>query len=260
MIYLTTRPLWVLGILVGLATLLAMLGPIVVRRRLGLEWLSTNKQVAGFKFATIGVLYAVLLGFAVIVVWEEFNGAESAVVEEAGAAATLYRLSDGIGGASGAALRDKLSDYLKIAITEEWPAMERGRASPAATRALDRVYAALLTFHPNDPREAGIQADALHHLSVLTRERRDRLVKATGIVPDVLWLVLFGGAVLTVCFTFFFGTPNLRAQTMMTGMLAVLIFGALFVVVVIDHPFSGTVKVTSDPLAAVLADFGKSPP
>ena len=75
MIYLTTRPLWVLGILVGLATLLAMLGPIVVRRRLGLEWLSTNNEVAGFKFATIGVLYAVLLGFAVIVVWEEFNGA-----------------------------------------------------------------------------------------------------------------------------------------------------------------------------------------
>ncbi|HYL32232.1 MAG TPA: DUF4239 domain-containing protein [Stellaceae bacterium] len=260
MIFLTTQPMWVLGILVALATLLAMLGPIVVRRRLGLEWLSTNNEVAGFKFATIGVLYAVLLGFAVIVVWEEFNGAETSVVQEAGAAATIYRLSDGIGGASGSALRDKLSDYLKIAIDDEWPAMERGRASPAATQSLDRVYAMVLTFHPADLREAGIQSAIVSELGILTRERRDRLVRATGIVPDVLWLVLFGGAALTVGFTFFFGTRNLRAQTMMTGMLAVLVFGALFVVIVIDHPFSGSVKVTSDPLAAVLADFAKSPP
>ncbi len=46
---------------------------------------------------------------------------------------------------------------------------------------------------------------------------------------------------------------------MMTGMLALLIFGALFVVVVIDHPFSGPVKVTPEPLVSVLADNPKSP-
>ena len=259
MIYLTTQPLWGLGILVVLATLLAMLGPIVLRRALGLDRLRTNNEVAGFKFAAIGVLYAVLLGFAVIVVWEDFNGAEKSVVDEAGAAATIFRLADGIGGAPGAALHSTLSEYLQTAIAEEWPAMERGHASPAATRALNNVYATLLSFHPADLREAGIQADVLHQLGVLTLERRDRLVRATGIVPDILWLVLFGGAALTVGFTFFFGTQNLHAQTMMTGMLAMLIFGALFVVVVIDHPFSGPVKVTPEPLVSVLADNPKSP-
>jgi hypothetical protein len=33
----------------------------------------------GVKFATVGVLYAVLLAFAVVVVWEKFNQAESEV-------------------------------------------------------------------------------------------------------------------------------------------------------------------------------------
>ena len=42
--------------------------------------------VAGFKFATVGVLYAVLLAFAMIVVWGKFNVAENAVAKEAGAA------------------------------------------------------------------------------------------------------------------------------------------------------------------------------
>jgi hypothetical protein len=51
----------------------------------------------------------------------------------------------------------------------------------------------------------------------LTQARRIRLHLSTGIVPGLLWLVLYSGAVLTVGFTFFFGTKNLPAQVMMTA-------------------------------------------
>ena len=70
-----------------------MIGIFVVRHFVPLSQLRTNNEVAGFKFATVGVLYAVLLAFAVIVVWEKFNEAESNVALEAGAAVTLYRLA-----------------------------------------------------------------------------------------------------------------------------------------------------------------------
>src|SRR3978361_51949 len=90
--FLTTQPLWISGIvLIGLTTVAAMLGPVIARRQVGLERLRTNNEVAGFKFATVGVLYAVLLAFAVIVVWERYSDAESHVSQEAGAAATTYR-------------------------------------------------------------------------------------------------------------------------------------------------------------------------
>ena len=97
MYFLTTRPLWVLGLLALLLTALAMCGPFLVRRYVTLERLTTNNEVAGFKFATLGVLYAVLLAFAVILVWERFNDAEHAVAAEAGSAATLYRLALSMG-------------------------------------------------------------------------------------------------------------------------------------------------------------------
>lgn len=74
-------------------------------------------------------------------------------------------------------------------------------------------------------------------------------------VPDVVWLVLFCGAVLTVGFTFFFGAADLRAQTAMTGVLAVLVFAALFAVVEIDHPFTGPSYVHSAPLKDVFNKF-----
>ncbi len=95
--FLTLLPVWLSGlILVGLPTLLAVGAQVLLRRNLGLERLRSNNEVAGFKFAAVGVLYAVLLAFAVIVVWEKFSDAESRVSEEAGAAATIYRLADGI--------------------------------------------------------------------------------------------------------------------------------------------------------------------
>ena len=78
--FITKSPLWVqtFWILI-LPTVLFMIGPLLVRRYVALESLATNNEVAGFKFATVGVLYAVLLAFSIIVVWEKFNDAEATV-------------------------------------------------------------------------------------------------------------------------------------------------------------------------------------
>jgi hypothetical protein len=262
MFALTTSPLWISVLLVvGVPTVLGMLGPVLIRRWIALSRLRTNNEVAGFKFATVGVLYAVLLAFAVIVVWEKFAEAEDEVATEAGAAATLYRLALGIGGEPGAALRDATSAYLEAAIGADWPAMVQGEASPAATGALDAVYATLLDDRPADPRGAAVLTEALRQLDQLTEARRARIVSSAGIVPGLLWVVLFVGAFLTVGFTFFFGSENLKAQAAMTGALSVLIFSGLLIIVAIDRPFAGTVRVRPEALVAVLADFGgRAPP
>src|SRR5665213_4203052 len=106
MSYFTILPFWLSGaILVILPTLVAMSAPFLIRRTMTLETLQGNNEVAGFKFAVVGVLYAVLLAFAVIVVWERFSDSESQVAQEAGASATIYRLADSLGGTSSGALR-----------------------------------------------------------------------------------------------------------------------------------------------------------
>ncbi len=261
MLFLTTMPLWLSALaIVGAATLVAMAGPSLIRRRIDLDRLSANNEVAGFKFATVGVIYAVMLAFSILVVWERFNDAENDVAQEAGAAATIYRLADGVDAGPRAAMRESLSAYLGAVVNQEWPAMAQGSASPVARHALDGVYSAILTFSPRDWRGSALLSEILRQTDQLTQSRRARLVMASGIVPSVIWVSLFGGAVLTVGFTLFFGAENLRAQTMMTGALTALIFSGLLVIISIDHPFAGQVKVAPEALAAVLADFqGASP-
>jgi len=256
--YLTTQPLWVSGaILVGLTTVLAMLGPYLVRRFVTLDKLTTNNEIAGFKFATVGVLYAVLLAFAIIVVWQKFTEAETTVAQEAGAAETVYRLSYGVGDQPGAALRNALSNYLSAAVAVDWPAMDQGKmqATRPVRQALDGLYAATLAIESSERTNVQLISEILHQLDIITQARRIRLVASEGTVPGVVWMVLFGGAILTIVFTFFFGARSLRAQTLMTAMLSVLIFSELLTIVAIDRPFSGIVKVGPHALADVLADF-----
>src|SRR5262249_7849816 len=99
-------------------------------------------------------------------------------------------------------------------------------------------------------------AEILRQVDVVTQERRARIAAADGTVPSVLWPVLFWGAAFTVGFTYFFGTQNMRAQTLMTGILAALIFSGLLVIIVIDQPFTGAVMVGPDALSDVLTQFG----
>ena len=260
MMFLTRQPLWLSGgVLIGLALLLAVTGPILVRRRMGLERLVSNNEIAGFKFATVGVLYAVLLAFAVIVVWEKFSAAENVVAQEAGAVANLYRLARGTEAGPDAALHAALTDYVRAAIDADWPAMGRGKSSPVARRALDGLYAAVLRDDPHDPRGAAVLTEILYQLDLVSQARRSRIVMASGAVPGIVWLLLFTGGVLTVGFTFFFGAENLRAQVLMAAVLAFLIFSELLIIVAIDYPFTGSVRVRPEALTAVTEEVGGLP-
>ncbi len=258
-LYLTSQPLWVSGlILVGLTTLVSMCGPPLVRHYVALDKLTSNNEVGGFKFATVGVLYAVFLAFAIILVWQKYSDAEATVAKEAGAAAALYHLSYGISGPPGMALRSSLGNYLQLVVSDEWSAMERGQRSKPAHEALELIYTTLMTAANGEQRDAALASELFYQLDVLTEARRARLLAAEGFVPGIVWVVLFGGAAVTITFALFFGAKNLRAQSIMMGLLSVLIFAELLIVVAIDHPFSGTVKVEPEALTDLLVDEGFS--
>jgi hypothetical protein len=259
--FLATQPLWIAAVVLLIpTTIFAMCGPVIVRRYVPLERLRENNKVAGFKFATIGMIYAVVLAFATFVVWQRCNQADRDVAIEAGAAETVFRLTQELEAEHGAAVRKATTNYLKEAVAKDWPAMSRETSSPDVTIALNEIYSAVTKYHTPDQFEALVVSEILRDADRLSEMRRKRLVVADGIVPGIVWNVLVAGAFITMGFAFFFGSINLRAQIVMSGALAVLIFGGLLTVVGLDHPFSGNVKVAPNALIGVIEDFGDKTP
>ena len=63
---------------------------LLTRYRYGADRLKLNNEVAGFKYAVVGVLCAVLLALVVIAVWEDYSDTEDSVRDEAKAAIDAF--------------------------------------------------------------------------------------------------------------------------------------------------------------------------
>ena len=62
-------------LLLCISMFLAAAGLILVQRVVPIEVRRQHNDVAGFIYAVLGVVYAVLLGLMVVAVWEEWNSA-----------------------------------------------------------------------------------------------------------------------------------------------------------------------------------------
>ncbi len=101
---------WVLAIvIIAVAELYAVGLMLATRARCGADYLSLNNEVAGFKFAVIGVLYAVLLAFVVVAVWEDYQDTETAVRNEAKALSDLHQVSFALPETAGEQIRKHVS-------------------------------------------------------------------------------------------------------------------------------------------------------
>jgi hypothetical protein len=250
---LSELPLWqLILVLVVVPTAVAVGFQLLVRRSVGVDHLALNNEVAGFIFAIIGVVYAVLLAFVVIAVWEKFSEGQTSVARESAAAAALFYYSDGPE-PEAAKFRESLVHYLRAAIESDWPAMATETEDDKTTDALGALYRAAMALNRTGARSIPDMNEVFTQIDNLTLARRVRLHLSTGLVPEIIWVTLFAGAGLTVCFALFFGSPNLFANLAMTATLSIVLASGLVVIIALDHPFSGAVHIPPEALERVLA-------
>jgi hypothetical protein len=216
-----------------------------------------NNEVAGFFIAVLGVVYAVLLAFVVVVVWEQFETARTTVEQEGNALIAVYRLASGLPDPISAGIRTTARQYATSAIDDEWPAMDRFEKGVAIPKNADELWAQVTTYEAATERERLIQAEILRRMSDLNDSRRLRELAARTGIPRILWGVLIGGAIVTVVFTYFFSTPNPRAQYVMTALYTATIAFVLMLVSLIDFPFHGDVRVSPESFELALQTMAR---
>ena len=226
----------------------------------GVDRLRLNNEVAGFKFAVIGVFYAVLLAFVVIAVWENYQKTEAAVRDEAKAVVDLHRITFGLPAEAGAEIRTHLLAYTKDVREDEWLTLARGKPSDTVTRDLEQLSKAILSVNPASWQDLALYQNALKLLAGMTDNRYERLDSADGSVPAVLWFTLIVGGLITLGYPAFFGSTNVVAQVLMTAMLAVLVAVALLLGIVFDYPFTGDPHISSLPFDQALQQMSAVQP
>ena len=110
-------------------------GTLIVRRLINVEVLERHNEVAGFIYAVIGVVYAVLLGFAAVTVWEGYDRAQAAVEREADDLADLFRDAQTFPRDTRTEIENQIRNYVGLVVEKEWPAMANaGQAQRSGMR------------------------------------------------------------------------------------------------------------------------------
>ena len=234
------------------SVVLALLGLFHVRRRVPLDVQMEQNEVAGFFIAVLGVVYAVILAFAVIAVWEDLDEARDTTEREANSVGDLYRVAEGLPDTVRVPVQEQAVSYARSVAFDEWPLLHRGVESANSRAAIEALWTLIRRFEPTGPREEALYSKLLDELQDLNDARRMRLVSAREGIPYLIWGVLIGGGAVTVLFTYFFGLKNFRAQMAMTALYVTSIGFVLFLIASIAHPFSGAVSVRPEAMELVI--------
>jgi hypothetical protein len=257
----------VYGVLVvGGACLVAVVGLSVVQRLVPIEVRRRHNDVAGFIYAVVGVIYAVLLALVVIAVWEEFGRARVTVEAEANALAEIFWLAHSLPEPEGPHVQELARSYAEEVVDQEWhlmelgrtPLMERTQETPPGWVLIDDIRATLQGFEPRTEADQELYAEGLDQVQRLADARRTRLVQAEESIPSVLWVVLIIAGIVAVSFAYLFGLENTWAHRLMVASLAGVIALVLFTIGVLDHPFSGGARIDPGAFELVLNRFETS--
>lgn len=261
MVWLLQFPAPVLGFAtVAFFVALSVGGLIVFRRVVPHHRLEDANAVSGQVFQLAGVLYAVLVAFVVVVVWEQFGDAQDASSAEASAIADLLRDSSAVPAESRTAVQQSLVTYTQDVVNDEFPRMHRGERIEQQSAELTAVWESYLKVQPESRNEIAFFDHAIVRLNDLSANRKMRVSTGEASIPGELWVLLLGGGAVITAFTYLFGTRDLLVHAVAVALTAALMGFVMYLIFALEHPYVGALSVAPDDYENVLVIWAHHQP
>jgi len=248
----TLTALFVFGFLIG--TVLLGMG---LRRVLPEDHLSAeSKDVVKLAMGLVATMAALVLGLLVSSAKGAYDTERSEVIQMAAKIAFLERLLS-VYGPEAAEARAQVRQTLEEAVRQMWPEEARRPALLAPNvQAGNVAYAAIQHLAPNDDAQRGAKAQAMT-LATDIGQLRSLLVaqSVASISIPMLIILVFWLAIIFLGFSVL-APPNATAiVALMISALAVS--GAIFLILELDQPFGGLIRISSEPMLNALHQLAK---
>jgi hypothetical protein len=238
---------------------LGVIGVMIVRACVAQGVLASSNDVVGNYLQTLGSIYAVLLAFVVVIVWQQFNDARTQVEREANEIADLFRMVQGFSDPQRARISASLARYVDAVLTDEWTAMRAGDevTIDRVGAVLDDVSDTLHSFDAPSTCQQALHAEALSAFNDLSDARASRLTTSRLRIPRALrWLLYVGGFVL-IASTWIFAVDSFAIHAIISGALAGAVSHILYVIEDLDDSFGGNWQVPRESFEHLRAQMKK---
>jgi len=205
----------------------------------------THNDIAGFIFTTVGTIYAVLLAFITVIVWEQYNAASENAAKEATMALAMYRnLSLYPDQEQAGKVAQNLLAYIHAVAEDEFPKMAKMERSQTTAQAIDLLWANTIRLKAKNLHDQTLFSEIVKEMNNIAQLRAERLgsIFSPKLISIMRSILVFGG-LITLTLAFFFGAESFCWHTIMTILLAILIASILFVLVELAHPFTSGLAI-----------------
>src|SRR5687768_13516127 len=151
----------------------------------------------------VGLLYAILLAFVVVVAWEQFNAAEESTHTEVTRLSNLFRDAEPLPPTDKERIQQALAVYVQNVIDREYDAMADGESDEPTEEAYEAVWTGFYSTEvEGDGPAATFYDSAVGRLNELGEARRLRILSSQSTIPLPLWVLLIGGGLFTIAWLF----------------------------------------------------------
>lgn len=202
-----------------------------------------HNEIIGWQVSVLGTTYAVIMGFMLYAVWTDFTAADVNANAEANSLVNVSRLAEGLPATQRDQIQKLARDYSDAMLSDEWPAMHAGGLGTKGHIIMGELWTAAIGTQPSSASEQTCMNQLITELAHLTECRRLRELQSEQKLPEILWVVLIGGGVITTLSSCLFGTDNFKLHVIQVLSLTLLLSLTLVAIADIDRPFQGTVHV-----------------
>ena len=203
-----------------------------------------HNDTYGVYFSMVGLLYAILLAFVVVVAWEQFNSAEESTHTEVTRLSNLFRDSEPLPDTDQNRIQNALVVYVQNVIDREYDSMAEGESDGPTEEAYEAIWNGFYTADvPAEGPAASFYDSAVGRLNELGEARRLRVLSSQSTIPLPLWVLLVGGGLFTLSWLFPFYMADTRVQTLAVGSVGAFTGFVLFLIYALQHPFAGDIAI-----------------
>jgi hypothetical protein len=214
----------------------------IIRKRIQKSKPGLFNDVVGFNFTVVSGFYALLLAFVIADALSESSDVQKDADKEGSIAKNFYRQIRSYPDTNNkAGIQKEFLNYVNLVLEDEYPKMNTGQQSEITHASFTKVFDMVEQIKPTETTAAKAQF-MFQSINELATYRSLRVLAGESEIPSAMWLTLLVGALITSVLSALLSVENFRYHLFVNGLLGAFIGLLFFLILILDHPFSGSLK------------------
>lgn len=252
-------------VVTAVVVLSGALGLLVHRRLAGRARADGQDAAEGMSLSDlltpVRLLVALVLAFVLVQTFSSYQAAGRAAVDEAGAVSTEAVTASLLPSPTGPALVGQLRCYARAVAGPGWASLDATRRTSSISSTADTRVADAVARAEQADIDQSVAAELVSAERDRAAARQVRLEAAAPSVPTIVTAILIGCVAIIIGFTAAFADRRIRLSLRLTllGVTALIFTALLLVILDLDRPFGGLIRINPTAMQAVEQRIGAMP-